>query len=80
MPIIKQAAKKLRHDATVTKRNSRVKTTLKRLIKTVRQKPSQKALTAVSSALDKAAKRRIIHKNKASRLKSRLSRLLKKKQ
>ncbi len=79
MPIIKQAAKKLRRDLRVTKRTMRVKATLKKLVKTARKTPSQKTLTAVFAALDKAAKHHIIHKNKASRLKSRLSKLLKKK-
>ncbi|KKU88776.1 hypothetical protein A3A64_01770 [Candidatus Gottesmanbacteria bacterium RIFCSPLOWO2_01_FULL_48_11] len=79
MPIIKSAAKKLRRDARVTKRTERVKTTLKKLVKAARKTPSQKTLTAVFSALDKAAKHNVIHKNKAARLKSRLSKLLKKK-
>lgn len=37
---------------------------------------ARKALTDAFSALDKAAKKHIIHKNTASRLKSRLSKLV----
>ena len=79
MPIIKSAAKKLRRDIRVTHRTQRVKVTLKKLVKDARKTPSQKTLTAVFSALDKATKHNILHKNKAARLKSRLSKLLKKK-
>lgn len=53
--------------------------TLRTLIKTMRKSPSAKNLTRVFSALDKAAKRNIIHANKASRLKANLARLLAKK-
>ena len=38
---------------------------------------SQKALSAAFAALDKAAKKNIIHKNTANRKKSRLARMLK---
>ncbi|PIS08935.1 hypothetical protein COT75_04255 [Candidatus Beckwithbacteria bacterium CG10_big_fil_rev_8_21_14_0_10_34_10] len=44
----------------------------------MRQKPSKENLKEVYSYLNRAVKKNIIHKNKASRLKSRLSKLLKK--
>lgn len=44
----------------------------------MRKKPTAKALTAAYKALDKAAKHHIIPKNRASRTKSRLAKLLKK--
>lgn len=56
-----------------------VREQLRNVIKTMRRTPSQKSLTRVFSALDKAAKRNIIHPNKAARLKSRLTKLLKNK-
>jgi len=43
------------------------------LIKKVRSSKTTENLQAVFSALDKAAKVNLIHKNKANRLKSRLS-------
>ncbi|MBI3955662.1 30S ribosomal protein S20, partial [Candidatus Gottesmanbacteria bacterium] len=43
------------------------------------KKPTAKALASAFTQLDKAAKTNVIHKNKASRLKSRLSKLLQKK-
>lgn len=44
----------------------------------MRKKPTVKTLESLFSALDKAVKGRVIHKNKAARLKSRLSKLMKK--
>jgi len=52
---------------------------LRTIVKTMRKAPSAKTLTKVFQALDKAAKRNIIHKNKASRLKSNLAKLIAKK-
>jgi len=40
-------------------------------------KEAQKALSAAFAALDKAAKKNIIHKNTANRKKSRLARMIK---
>ncbi len=78
MPIIKQAGKKLRHDRKRTVQTAMVRRTLRQLIKKTRTTPTAKTLSAVFGALDKAAKHHVIHKNRAARLKSRLSRLLKK--
>lgn len=74
MPLIKSAKKKLRKDQKRTQINAQKKQTLKSLIKTMRRVPNTESFSAVSSALDKAVKTKLIHKNKASRLKSRLSR------
>lgn len=78
MPLIKSAIKKMRKDKTRTSRNKKRESALKRLLKEARKNPNTKNLSAVFSSLDKAAKVKLIHQNKASRLKSRLSRLLKK--
>lgn len=75
MPIIKSAIKKVRKDKTRTSRNLLRKNVLKRLIKNTRKEPNTKHLSEVFSSLDKAAKVGLIHRNKASRLKSRLSKL-----
>lgn len=79
MPITKQAEKKLRHDRKRTIQTERAHAKLQKLVKSMRKKPTQKSLMAVFSALDKAAKTHMIHKNKAARLKARLSKLLAKK-
>ncbi len=79
MPITKQAEKKLRHDHKRAIEIKRVRSGLQKLIKSMRKHPTQKSLTQVFSALDKAAKTHVIHKNKAARLKARLAKLLPKK-
>ncbi len=76
MPIIASAAKKLRHDRKRTLQNERMRSKLQRLLKSMRKKPAKKTLASVFAVLDKAAKTRIIHPNKAARLKSRLAKLL----
>jgi small subunit ribosomal protein S20 len=76
MPVIKSAQKKLRQDKKRQFANKKTKTAYKSLVKQARENPSAKAVQATFSMLDKAAKNGIIHKNKASRLKSSLSKLL----
>lgn len=78
MPITKQASKKLRHDRAVTKKNAKTKAALKSLVKKARKSPTVTSITKATSALDKAVKHHLIHKNAAARTKSRLSKLLKK--
>jgi small subunit ribosomal protein S20 len=78
MPITKRAIKKLRHDRARTKENAGQRALLKGLVKKARKAPTEKSVSVVFAALDKAAKRNIIHKNAASRTKARLAKLLKK--
>lgn len=78
MPIIRSAIKKVRKDKVRTARNKKRELALKKAIKKVRLTKSAKDLRVVYSALDKAAKVGLIHKNKAARLKSRLSKNKKK--
>lgn len=73
MPIIRSAIKKVRKDKTRTIRNQKRKDALKALIKKARATKNAKDIQTVFSALDKAAKVKLIHPNKAARLKSRLS-------
>jgi len=76
MPVTKQATKKVRQDARKALFNSRVRKAYKKAVVDFRGKPTATTLTSAFSALDRAAKTNIIHKNKASRLKSRLSKLI----
>jgi small subunit ribosomal protein S20 len=78
MPITKQASKKLRHDRKITKHTMKIRKTVYGVVKEARKAPTKKTLSQAFSTLDKAAKKSVIHKNKAARLKSRLSKLLKK--
>ncbi|OGG29154.1 hypothetical protein A2973_01545 [Candidatus Gottesmanbacteria bacterium RIFCSPLOWO2_01_FULL_49_10] len=79
MPVTKQAEKKRRHDRKAHEKNNLVRETMKGLIKSMRRTPSKKSLGSVFRVIDKAAKKNIIHPNKAARLKSRLTKLLGKK-
>ena len=63
----------MRKDKLKTKHNLAIKLNLKDLIKKARRTPSPKTFQEVQKALDKAVKTKLIHANKAARLKSRLS-------
>lgn len=76
MPVTKQARKKVRQDKRKLVFNLRVKKALKKTLTAFRKNPTQGALTKAYQALDRAAKTNVIHKNRAARLKSRLSKKL----
>lgn len=73
MPITKSAKKKLRKDKKREVENLKLKKNYKKSVKKTRENPNKKNLTEASKVLDKAAKKGIIHKNKAARMKSRLA-------
>jgi len=79
MPVTAQAEKKLRRDRKQQVVNAAHRAHLRDGIKSMRKKPTKKQLQAVFTLLDKSVKLHVIHKNKAARLKSRLSKLLLKK-
>lgn len=81
MPIKHAAAKHLRQTIKRTAFNKKIKAQIKSLVKQVRKafvlkdkNKAAEALKQATRALDKAAQKKIIKKNKAARLKSRLSR------
>ena len=76
MPVLKHAKKKLRQDKVRTARNKKLKDQFKKLIKEARVKKTQKAMGEAFSAIDKAAKNYILHKNTAARMKSSLSKVV----
>lgn len=76
MPIIKSAKKKMRKDKKRTAHNKLKKDAMKMVVKNMRKTPNKENFASVESVLDKAVKTNYIHINKASRLKSRLSKLL----
>lgn len=78
MPVTSSAKKALRKDRRRTLINQKIRRQMKKAVKEARKKPTPKLLSQASRALDRAAKKRIIHPNKASRLKSRLAKLAKK--
>ena len=74
----KSAAKRARQTAQRSLRNRRVLTNLRTLQKRTRssEKPNGSQIRSLISAIDKAAKRGIIHRNAANRRKARLTRAL----
>lgn len=78
MPVIKQAIKKVRQDKRKTAFNLKVKYSFKKAVSEFRKSPTEIRLKTVYKLLDRAAKTNVIHKNRASRLKSRLSKLINK--
>lgn len=85
MPQRRAAKKDLRQNKKRRQQNLEVKKNIKLAIKKLKKAVDakdilarQKALTEVYKILDKAATKKIIHRNKAARRKSRLSKLLKK--
>lgn len=83
MPITKSAKKALRQSVRRHARNLKRKEAYKKLVGELRKmttagktKEAKDLLPKLYAALDKAAKTNAVKKNKASRLKSRLSRLV----
>ncbi len=76
MPVIKSAIKKLKQSLKHQSHNRATKRTVRDLVEAFKKSPTPKAYIAAVSALDKAAKTNVIHKNKAARLKSRLAKRL----
>lgn len=80
MPIIKSAKKRVKTAAKANFRNTRTRRDMREAIKAFNKafesgKPTEvsKLQNAAVSAIDTASKKNVIHKNKAARLKSRLS-------
>lgn len=76
MPVTKSAKKALKRDLRNQRLNERIRRLYKEAVKHFRAQPTLENLRKATSALDRAAGKRVIHKNKASRLKSRLAKLL----
>jgi small subunit ribosomal protein S20 len=76
MPQTTGAIRKLRADKKKAAVNLVIKKKYKQIIADFKKKPTAKALVKLYSQVDRAAKKHVIHKNKAARLKSRLSKLV----
>jgi small subunit ribosomal protein S20 len=79
LPIHKSAKKRLRQSKKANIQNRSIKSEIKTLVKKVEASLDEKDLKSTISLLDKAARKRAIQKNQASRVKSRLTRLVKQK-
>ncbi len=73
MPIIKSAKKRVRVAAKNKSRNQETKGVLRAALKKFAEKATDQTLREAQAALDTAAKKGIIHKNKAARKKAQLA-------
>lgn len=83
MPVTDAAKKAVRRDEKRTRVNLRRKRTMKEAIKRVEDlvsdgdfEEAKEALPEAQKAIDKAAKKNVIHENNAARKKSRLAKLV----
>ncbi len=75
MPVIDSSRKALRRDNRRTAINKPIRSRMKRLIREAQSDPNKDNLSLAYSAIDRAAKKKVIHKNAASRLKSGLAKV-----
>jgi len=76
MPILKHAKKKLRADLKKRRVNKEIKSKAVNLLDKTRKEKTPENLSAAFSALDRAAKKKVFHRGKVDRLKSRLAKLV----
>lgn len=76
MPVIKSAKKKLRQDKKREKTNKILRTAFRDAVKKARKSKTSENIIKAIKLTDKAVKKRLIHKNKAARIKSSLSKLI----
>lgn len=77
MPILANAKKALRVSKRKTTVNQKIKSRVRSAVKKMEQVQTPEALKEVYSAVDKAVKKNIYHKNKGARLKKQMAHLLK---
>lgn len=71
MPIIANAKKALRQSKVKSARNSVVRAQVRNLVKKADAQADAAVISKLYSVVDRAAKKNILHKNKAARLKAR---------
>jgi len=76
LPVHKSAKKRLRQSQKANIQNRSIKSEIKTFVKKVEASLDEKDLKETVSLLDKAARKKVIHENQASRLKSRLTKLV----
>jgi small subunit ribosomal protein S20 len=79
MPVIKSAKKKLKVDRKRESANKKAKAFIDLVTKKAQKKPTPENVREAFKVIDKGVKKDIFHKNKAARIKSRLSKLINKK-
>ena len=73
MANIKSAIKRAELNVKQNEKNSAQKSALRTVIKAFKANPTEEAFRAAAASIDTAASKGLIHKNKASRDKSRLA-------
>lgn len=76
MPVLPNAKKAMRSSRKKKKVNDRLRSNMKQALKRLQQEPTEKNLQAAQSAIDKAVKKGVVHKNKAARKKSQAAQIL----
>jgi len=76
MPVTKSAQGALKQQQRRLQENKRTKRLYKKSIKDFKENPNEKNLSRAFSQIDRAAKKNVIHKNKAARLKTQLPKLV----
>ena len=79
MPVTKTAKRALRSSKKKEATNSKILANLEIAIRQAKNKKSTKAVNNALSKIDRAAKKNLIHKNKAARMKSQMVQLAQKK-
>lgn len=79
MPVTKSAKRALRGSVVKESINKAIISKLEIAVRAAKRGKTEGQILKASSLADKAAKKRVIHKNKAARIKSQLSKLLPKK-
>lgn len=77
MPVTKSAKKTLKQDQRRKLENQKAKNAYKKAIVYFKNHISAQSLAEAYTKIDRAAKKHLIHKNKASRTKSQLAKILK---
>lgn len=74
MPVTKSAIKKLRQDKRKTANNKKTAREVEAVVKKI-SKQKKGSINEAYSKIDRAVKKGLVHKNKAARMKSQLSKL-----
>lgn len=76
MPRIRSAKKRMRQARARTETNRSKRSAIKTAVKKARQQPTAESVLAAMRALDRGARKKLIHRNTAARKKSRLAKRL----
>jgi len=76
VPKIKSAKKRMRQTIARTLKNRPQRSAIRTAVKKAREEPTAETVKAAAAALDRGARKKLIHPNAAARKKSRLAKRL----